>query len=425
MGSSSAATNDTGRASDASTLSIEEDVTPANSEQVAVQLDVVGMTCAACVRRVETALARVAGVVDASVNLPLGRATVTIDPDVASGPALVAAIEGAGYSVPSETAGPTVGRVGTASHAEHRERIDEEERRALVRDLAIAASATIPLLVLGMAHGAIPGADGATGRAVQLVLASIVVLGPGMRFFRLAGRALAHRTSDMNTLVALATGAAFAYSAVAVLFPSLFPHTEHGVMPHVYFEAAGAIVTFVLLGKVLETRARKHLADAVRGLVALQPKTARRIAGEREEDVAIDALRRDDHVLVRPGERIPTDGEVLSGSSAVDESMLTGESMPVDKAVGAKVFGGTLNQSGALTFRVGRIGRDTALARIVEAVEQAQGSKAPIARLADVVSSVFVPIVLAIAVLTSPRGRRSIRRRTESPWRSSGSSRCW
>ncbi len=400
MGSSSAATNDTRRASDATTLLIDEDVIPANGERVAVQLDVVGMTCAACVRRVETALARVAGVVDASVNLPLGRATVTIDPDVASGPALVAAIEGAGYSVPSTPAGPSVGAVGITSHAEHRERIDEEERRSLVRDLAIAASATLPLLVLGMAHGAIPGADGATGRALQLVLASIVVLGPGMRFFRLAGRALLHRTSDMNTLVALGTGAAFAYSAVAVLFPSLFPHSEHGVMPHVYFEAAGAIVTFVLLGKVLETRARKHLADAVRGLVALQPKTARRLAGEREEDVAIGALRRDDHVLVRPGERIPTDGEVLSGSSAVDESMLTGESMPVDKGIGAKVFGGTLNQSGALTFRVGRIGRDTALARIVEAVEQAQGSKAPIARLADVVSSVFVPIVLAIAVLT-------------------------
>jgi Cu+-exporting ATPase len=364
-----------------------------------VQIEILGMTCAACVRRVEGALEKVDGVLEASVNLPLGRATVRIDPTTASRTALVAAIDDAGYSVADGPSAPAAG-AATASRAEHREEIEQRDRRALLRDLVIAAAATVPLLALGMSHGAIPGSDGPIGRAIQLVLASVVVLGPGARFFRLAWRALLHRTSDMNTLVALGTGAAYAYSAVAVLAPSLFPHADHGVLPHVYFEAAGAIVTFVLLGKVLETRARKKLADAVRGLVALQPKTARRLSGDREEDVSVESLGRGDLVLVRPGERIATDGEVVRGASAVDESMLTGESMPVDKTVGAPVLGGTMNQSGSLTFRVGRTGEHTALARIVEAVEQAQGSKAPIARLADVVSSWFVPIVLGIAVIT-------------------------
>ncbi|WP_329611080.1 heavy metal translocating P-type ATPase [Sandaracinus amylolyticus] len=368
----------------------------APSDDAVVQLEIVGMTCAACVRRVENALKKVEGVRDASVNLPFHRATVTIDPDVTTPDALVQAVSRAGYGVAS----PPTSETPSATRAEQREKVDEEERRALVRDLVIAAVITLPLLVLGMSHGAIPGADGPIGRAIQLALASIVVLGPGRRFFRLAWIAAKHRTSDMNTLVALGTGAAFVYSAIAVIAPQLFPHAEHGMIPHVYFEAAGAIITFVLLGKVLESRAKKRLADAVRGLVALQPKTARRVMGDREEDVAVERLGRGDLVLVRPGERIPTDGEVVRGTSAVDESMLTGESMPVDKTVGARVFGGTMNQSGSLTFRVGRTGKDTALARIVEAVEQAQGSKAPIARLADVISSWFVPVVLVIATIT-------------------------
>ncbi|MEQ9073506.1 MAG: copper-translocating P-type ATPase, partial [Sandaracinaceae bacterium] len=233
-----------------------------------------------------------------------------------------------------------------------------------------------------------------------LVLASVVVLGPGRRFFRLAWIAAKHRTSDMNTLVAMGTGAAFAYSFVAVVAPQLFPHAEHGAVPHVYFEAAGAILTFVLLGKVLEGRAKKRLSDAVRGLVALQPSSARRLGREGVEEVPVTALALDDLVLVRPGERLPADGQVMRGSSAVDESMLTGESLPVDKEAGDPVFGGTLNQSGSLTVRVGSLGADSALARIVEAVRQAQGSKAPIARLADVVSAYFVPAVLVVAAVT-------------------------
>ncbi len=362
-----------------------------------LSLDITGMTCASCVRRVEKALRSVPGVREASVNLPLERATVTIDPRTRV-EALVRAVEEAGYGVAPSTEAPAGS--DAQRRAEQRETAEDGERRALFRDFVIAAVTALPLLVLGMSHGAIPGADGPIGRAIQLVLASIVVLGPGRRFFRLAWIAAKHRTSDMNTLVAMGTGAAFAYSFVAVVAPQLFPHAEHGVLPHVYFEAAGAIIAFVLLGKLLESRAKKRLADAVRGLVALQPATARRIAGDIEEEVPAPRLSSGDLVLVRPGERIPADGEVVRGSSAVDESMLTGESMPVDKSTGARVFGGTLNQSGSLTFRVLSTGEDTALARIVEAVEEAQGSKAPIARLADVISSFFVPIVLTIAATT-------------------------
>jgi Cu+-exporting ATPase len=351
-----------------------------------VDLDIAGMTCAACVRRVEKALSKIDGVEEASVNLPLGRATVRLDPAVATQHALVLAVEKAGYAA------------SLARRTETRDRIDEKEHQKLVRDVVISAALTLPLLVLGMSHGMIPFAESMLGRAFQLTLATVVIAGPGRRFFRLAWLAAKHRTSDMNTLVALGTGAAYTYSAVAVLAPWGFAHSENGAAPHIYFEAAGAIITFVLFGKLLESRAKKRLALAVRGLVALQPKNARRMVDAREEEIAVELLSPGDIVVVRPGERIPTDGEVVRGSSAVDESMLTGESMPVDKASGARVFGGTMNQSGALTLRVTRTGKHTALARIIEAVEQAQGSKADIARLADVVSSYFVPAVLAIAV---------------------------
>ncbi|XXY54865.1 heavy metal translocating P-type ATPase [Sorangium sp. So ce269] len=364
-----------------------------------VDLPIEGMTCAACVRRIERALLATGGVRDAKVNLVTRSATITFDPAAASTSALVAAVERAGYSVPERRAAPGGAAAAPADRAAAADEGLDGERRALRRDLAISLALSVPLLVLGMSHGRIPGADSAIGRLVQLALATAVVAGPGRRFFRLAWAALRHRAADMNTLVALGTGAAWGYSAVAVLAPQLFPHAEHGARPHVYFEAAGAIISFVLLGKLLETRARKRLTDAVRGLVALQPRTARRLRGDLEEEIPAAELSPGDLVRVRPGERMPSDGEVVSGASAVDESMLTGEGLPVDKGAGAAVFGGTLNQSGQLTVRITKTGAGTALARIVEAVEQAQGSRAPIARLADTVSGVFVPVVLGIAAI--------------------------
>jgi len=364
-----------------------------------IDLPVEGMTCAACVRRIERALLATDGVREAKVNLITRTATITFDPAISRSDALVSAIERAGYSVPERADTPESAAIAPAERARAAEESLDGERRVIRRDFTIALALSVPLLVLGMSHGRIPGADGTLGRFVQLALATAVIVGPGRRFFRLAWAALRHRAADMNTLVGLGTGAAWAYSAIAVLAPGLFPHAAHGMRPHVYFEAVGAIVSFVLLGKLLETRARKQLTDAVRGLVALQPKTARRVRGDAEEEVLAAKLAPGDLVRVRPGERLPSDGEIVAGASAVDESMLTGESLPIDKSPGAAVFGGTLNQSGQLTVRITKTGAETALARIVEAVEKAQGSKAPIARLADTVSGVFVPIVLGIAAL--------------------------
>ncbi|MCY0986975.1 heavy metal translocating P-type ATPase [Nannocystis sp. ILAH1] len=375
------------------------EVPAAAASTTSVELPIAGMTCANCVRRIEKALRAVPGVSEATVNLVTQRATVRFAPDTTSPRALVEAITKAGYSVPNFDAAPAA-RSEAATRAEALEQSEQREQRGLRRDFILAAALSVPLLIVAMSHGAIPGTEGTFGRWLQFGLATPVVFGPGRRFLRLAWKALRHGAADMNTLVSIGTLAAWVYSTVALTLPGLFPHAEHGVMPHLYYEAAAAIISFVLLGKLLETRARRRLSDAVRGLVALVPTTARRVNDGREDDVPVESLVPGDLVLVRPGERIPTDGVIVRGVSAVDESMLTGESIPVDKTKDAPVFGGTLNQSGALGVRVTHTGSETALARIVEAVEQAQGSRAPIARLADVVSSYFVPIVLAIAGVT-------------------------
>lgn len=355
------------------------------------ELSVTGMTCAACVRRVEKAVRAVPGVSEAVINLVTQRASIQFDPRTTGRGKLVSAIEIAGYGVvePVPAKGNRVDEL--AAH-------EEREQKKIRRDFAIAAVLTLPLLVIGMSHGAIPGTRGSFGHWTQFALATPIVFGPGLRFLRLAWSALRHRSADMNTLVAIGTLAAWAYSTVTLVTSSFAAHTHE--LPHLYFEASAAIVSFVLLGKLLETRARRRLSDAVRGLVALVPKTARRLGADGElYEVEVSELVVGDRVRVRPGERIPTDGKIIRGHSAVDESMLTGESLPVDKLQGAMVFGGTLNQSGTLLFEVTRTGNDTALARIVEAVEQAQGSRAPIARLADVVSAYFVPVVLGIATV--------------------------
>jgi P-type Cu+ transporter len=347
-------------------------------------LDVTGMTCAACARRIERALKKVDGVASAEVNFATQQARVEFDAGRVKTEQLDAAVVDAGYGI-----------VAAKASSDGRTEAEQQERSELLRDLLIAAFATVPLLVLAMSHGAIPGTGGTVGQWVQAGLGTVVLFGPGRRFLTKGLQAARQRSTDMNTLVALGALAAWSYSVVSLV-------TAHvGHPAHVYFEAAAGIITFVLFGKFLESRARWQLGDAIRGLHALVPATARRRNAAGGEDVVpVASLRIGDEVVVRPGERVVGDGRVVQGESAIDESMLTGESVAVDKGVGARVFGGTQNANGMLVVRIDRTGADTALARIAAAVAEAQGSRAPIAALADRVSAVFVPVVLAIAAIT-------------------------
>jgi Cu+-exporting ATPase len=338
-----------------------------------VDLPVSGMTCAACARAIERQLSATPGVSSAHVNFATNTATVEFDPRVTEVPALVGAIEEIGYHVPPP----------------EREVDPEDESREMLRRFRIAAVFSAPVLVLGMSHGLIhvPGLNW-----IELVLTLPVVLYAGAPFYIGAWTALEHRSANMNTLIALGTGAAFLYSLAITLGGS--PHDA------VYFEAAAVILTLILLGRVLEARARGRASEAMRRLIGLQPKTARVERGTTEVDVPVEQVRVDDMVIVRPGERIPVDGVVVYGSTAIDESMLTGESMPVDKGAGDPVYSGTVNRAGGVRFRATKVGAGTMLQQMVELVKKAQGSRAPVARLADLVSGYFTLGVLGAALLT-------------------------
>jgi Cu+-exporting ATPase len=370
-------------------------------------LELTGLTCAGCVRRIETALRNTPGVTTATVNLATQRARVEFVPGQATPADLEAAVIAAGYGVlaptpPSPPAPPTGPAEANTAPAPStaREQHEQREQRTLRRDLALAALATLPLLVLGMSHGAIAFADQPAGRLVQFLLATFVLLLPGRRFLRAAANTLKNRSPDMNTLVALGATAAWLWSGAATLAPQWFLHGEHQ-QPHLYFEATGAIVTFVLLGKLLEARARWQLGDAVRALHALVPALAHRVdAAGHESDLPVARLQVGDTVRVRPGERVPVDGTVVDGESAVDEGLLTGESLPIDKRPGDRLVGGSSNTTGTLLVRVEHTGEASAIGRIAAAVAEAQGTRAPVARFADRVSAVFVPIVLGLALLT-------------------------
>ena len=324
-------------------------------------------------------MAALPGVTSAEVNLPLSRARLVIDPAIATIGGAAAAIREAGYEVPADVV-EMHGREGAgAARLAAITRAETNEQRTLQRDATLAIVLTVPLLAIAMAHGIL---EGAASVVVQLVLGTIVVLVPGRHYLRRGVIAVRHKSPDMNTLIALGAGTAWVWSTIVAARWLAGPRHH---MPALYFEAGAAIVAFVMVGKVLEARARARLSEAVRGLLSLVPAT----------DVAAG-----DTVVVKPGERMPGDGTVVEGTSAVDEAMLTGESLPVDKTQGSPVYAGTLNHHGALTIRIARAGTDTALARIARAVEDAQAQKAPIARLADRVAAVFVPGVLVVAAVT-------------------------
>ncbi|MCJ7515495.1 MAG: heavy metal translocating P-type ATPase [Dehalococcoidia bacterium] len=341
------------------------------------------MTCASCVARVDSALSAVPGVVSVSVNLTSEKATVEYTEDMRVSD-LQKAARDAGYELGSEA--ETLEDVATAS---------QRELRA-VRNRFIVA---IVLGLLIMTLGFIPAVMMQPYMSYVLwALATPVQFWAGLRFYRGMWGALRHRTADMNTLIAVGTSAAYFYSVVAVLFPGLF--TAAGVEPHLYFDTSALIIALILLGRYLETRARGQTSEAIKRLIGLNPKTAVVIRNDEEKEISVEEVQVGDIIVVRPGERIPVDGMVRQGYSSVDESMITGESIPVDKKVGDEVIGATINKTGSFQFEATRVGKDTTLARIIRLVDEAQGSKAPIQRLADVIASYFVPVVIGIAVVT-------------------------
>ena len=354
-----------------------------------IDIPVTGMHCAACVSRVQGAAEAAPGVSGAVVNLLTKTATVEYDPAIASPQSLVAAISATGYTaqlpVPDQPAAQRQQQQDDSAAIEYRGHLTNG-----AASLVIGVAMMFVPMPFAMAHS--------TVRFALLIITSLVMLVAGRQFYVRAWIAFRHRSADMNTLIAIGTGAAYLFSTVATFVPDLL--ARHGVAADLYFEAVVIIIALIRIGYALEARAQTQTAGALRALINLQPKTARVVRGAAEHDVPVEQVAAGDTILVRPGERLPVDGDVVGGSSFVDESMLTGEPTPVQKVVGSRVVGGTINRTGAFTYRATTLGDASTLARIVRLMRDAQGTRAPIQRLADRISSVFVPAVLIIATLT-------------------------
>jgi Cu+-exporting ATPase len=368
---------------------------PASADERTIRIPVSGMTCAACQARVQRTLQKQPGVTDAGVNLMMQNATVRYAPSAITPDQLVQAIRDTGYGAelaPEEQS--------AFDEQEARDRAQTEEyldlkRKAIVSGIAGVIAMFAPMLLMSVV----------SHRAMSMALLALTdaVMGwAGRHFYTRAWAAFRHHSADMNTLIAIGTGAAFVYSLIVTLAPGFF--LRRGVPPDVYYEAVIIIIALILTGNAFEARAKRATSAALRALAGLQPTTARVVRsgakGDEEVDVPVEQVRQGDVVIVRPGERLPTDGEVVSGESAVDESMLTGESAPVPKKSGERVIGGTINRTGALRYRATTLGADSVLAQIVRLLRDAQGSRAPIQNLADRISAVFVPVVVSIAVAT-------------------------
>lgn len=360
-----------------------------------IELAIDGMTCASCVARIEKALKAVPGVTHANVNLATERASVRLTKGIATSASLEEAVRAAGYDAKRIT-----GDESSDEEAEKRER----ETRRLSRSLLIAAALTLPIFVLEMGSHFIPAVHDFVminigmqeSWYLQFALTTLVLFGPGLRFYQKGIPALLRLAPDMNSLVAIGTAAAWGYSVVATFASGLLPEGT----ANVYYEAAAVIVTLILLGRVLEARAKGRTSEAIKHLMGLQAKTARVVRDGETIEIPLADVHAGDTVLVRPGDRVPVDGTILDGNSYVDESMITGEPVPVEKIVGAEVVGGTINKTGSFTFRATKVGADTVLAQIIRMVEQAQGAKLPIQSLVDRVTAWFVPAVIAIAAVT-------------------------
>lgn len=438
----------------------------ANATTERIDLPITGMSCASCARRVEKQLGNMPGVHRAGVNFASSRATVEYDSEQVGIRNLMAEIKRTGYDtagsaqaefVVDDSARPSGSSYQLEEHlnalpgvvnvnfnlatrnvhvdyladridlatvrgaiksfgyevadtlgdAGREPGADSEEYRMLRRKFWVATVLSLPVLIIAMSHGRIDLFNFPGVNWLQLALTTPVIFYSGSQFFRGAWAAFRHRAADMNTLIAIGTGAAYLYSVAATVAPHWFMGMGGSAMvgmevaqAPVYFEAAAVIIALIVLGRLLESRAKGQTSNAIRNLMGLQAKTARVLRDGQEADIAVEEVLPGDTVIVRPGEKIPVDGVVIEGSSAVDESMLTGESLPVEKKAEDEVFGSTLNKTGSFRFTATKVGKDTALQQIVRLVQDAQGSKAPIARMADVISGIFTPVVLCIAIAT-------------------------
>jgi len=347
------------------------------------------MDCASCVLKIEKALLAKRGVTQAVVNLATEKAKVEYLPSETDLNEIKKVIESTGYKVmeiPSEEEGKDIERI-------QREKEYKKLRKKFLVGLVISV-----LILLGSSEW-IPGMPKILSNFFVLwILATPIQFWVGWQFYRGAWGAFIHRNADMNTLIAVGTSAAYLYSVAATLFPAFF--TRGGIEPKVYFDTSTVIITLILLGRLLEARAKGQTSEAIRKLIGLQAKTARVVRNGKEIDIPVEEVLAGDVVLVRPGEKIPVDGIIKDGKSAVDESMITGESIPTEKGIGDEVIGATINKTGSFKFEATKVGKDTALAQIIKLVQDAQGSKAPIQRLADVIAGYFVPIVISVAIAT-------------------------
>lgn len=348
-----------------------------------IEFAVKGMTCAACVAAVERALKGLEGVMNVNVNLASEKATVEYIPTLVSFTDFKRVIAQAGYSAEEIT----------EEYADKEKELREREFKELKKRFIISALLTAPIII-----GSIINLPLLSNWFILFILSTPVQFWAGMRFHRAAWSALKHKTTNMNTLISIGTFAAYIYSVLATFIPSLFE--RGGLSPDVYFDTSATIITLILLGRLLEAKAKGRTSEAIKRLMRLQPKTARVIRDGQEKEVLIDEVTAGEIIIVRPGERIPVDGEIIEGYSTVDESMLTGESLPLEKTKGDSVFGGTVNKAGSFKLKATKIGKESALGQIIRLVEEAQGSKAPIQRLADKVASIFVPSVISIAIIT-------------------------
>jgi Cu+-exporting ATPase len=357
-------------------------------EGARARLGVEGMHCASCVNSIEASLRATPGVTDANVNLATEEAAIDYEPARVSTGDLLAAVERAGYS------GRPLGDESAAEEETEQERRSRAELRTLRARFVVAALAGAVLLLMTFVWS--PVGERAS-MWLMLAIATPVQLWAGWPFYAGAWQVGRHGSADMNTLIAMGTSVAYLYSLVATVAPGVF--AEAGELPDVYFDTAAVIIALILLGRLLEARAKAGTTAAIKKLMGLRAQTARVVRDGEEFEVPIEQVEVGDEVIVRPGEKVPVDGEILDGRSTIDESMLTGESVPVDKGPGDEVIGATINRAGSFRFRATRIGSDTALAQIVRLVEEAQGSKAPIQRLADRVSAYFVPAVIGTALV--------------------------